>query len=101
MSEEKKPTFVEKFNSPVSVLWEKHKIFLIGFGLLILIWKFREVIIDVLVSSSRKTVQDAVKQDASLKKEQDLANDQADQLRKEAEDLSKNKPSVDEDWHKK
>lgn len=56
---------------------------------------------DLLVSSSREAVKDAQKQDAALKAEENKANDQANQLRKEAEDLSKNKEKVDEDWYKK
>lgn len=95
------PTFLQKFKTPLGTLWDNHKVFLIIFGLGILIFKFREVIIDLLVSSARKTVNEAQEKDTVLKAEQDQANDQADQLRKEAEALSKNKPTVDEDWHKK
>lgn len=94
-------TFLEKFSLPLSTLWEQYRVFLIIFGLLVLTWKFREVIIDLLVTSSRKTVSDAQKQDTTLKNEEKQINDQANILRKEAEDLSKNKPNVDEDWNKK
>lgn len=94
-------SFLEKFNLPFSTLWDQYKLFLIGFGILILIFKFRSLIIDLLVSDSRKVVSDTVKQDAALKKEENVANDQANQLRKQAEDLGKNKSSVDEDWNKK
>lgn len=95
------PSFLDKFKSPIGTLWDKHRVFLIIFGLAILIFKFREVIIDLLVSSARKTVNEAQEKDAKLKSEQDQANDQANQLRKEAEAISKTKPEVDEDWHKK
>lgn len=98
---EQKPSFTDKFTSPLSTLWDNHKVFLIIFGVFILVWKFREVIIDLLVSSSREAVKDAQKQDQALRGEEKAANDQADQLRKEAEALSKDKPTVDEDWHKK
>lgn len=98
---QEKPSFIEKFNSPLSTLWDNHKAFLIIFGIIILIFKFRGVIMDLLVSSSREAVKDAQKQDAALKAEENKANDQANQLRKEAEDLSKNKEKVDEDWYKK
>lgn len=101
MSEEQQHSFVEKLNLPITTLWEKYKFFLIAFGILILIFKFREVIIDLLVSSSRETVKEAQKQDASLRAEEDKANSQANQLRKDAEDLATNKPKVDEDWNKK
>lgn len=102
MAENKEnPSFLEKFKSPISTLWDNHKVFLLIFGLGILIFKFREVIIDLLVSSARKTVNEAKEKDSALKAEQDQANDQANQLRKEADALAKEKPEVDEDWHKK
>lgn len=97
----KELSFFEKFNAPLDVLWDKYKIFLIVFGVLILMVKFREVLIDILVDSSRKTVSDATKQDAALKGEENKANDQANQLKQEASKLSENKPTVDEDWNKK
>ncbi|NJO48145.1 MAG: hypothetical protein HC840_00355 [Leptolyngbyaceae cyanobacterium RM2_2_4] len=98
---QEQPSFLDKFKSPIGTLWDNHKIFLIIFGLAILIYKFREVIIDLLVSSSREAVKDAQKQDQVLRGEEKAANDQANQLRKEAEALSKEKPTVDEFWHKK
>lgn len=98
---QEKLSFFDKFKAPVSYLWDNHKIFLVVFGLAIIAFKFREFFIDFLVSDSRKKVDEAQKQDAVLTAEEKQANDQANQLRKEAEDLSKHKPSVDEDWHKK
>jgi hypothetical protein len=94
-------SFTEKFSLPIGTLWSQYKVFFIIFGILILIWKFREIIIDLLVSSSREAVKDAQKQDQALRGEEKKANDQADQLRKEADALDDNKPKVDEDWHKK
>lgn len=94
-------SFTDKFKSPLGTLWDNHKVFLIIFGLGILIWKFREVIIDLLVSSSREAVKDAQKQDQTLKGEEKAANDQANQLRNEAAALDDNKPVIDEDWNKK
>ena len=101
MAEEQQHSFLEKFNLPFSTLWNQYKVFFILFGVFVLIFKFREVIIDLLVSSSRKTVQDAVKKDEILRGEEKAANDQANQLRKEASDLAANKPVIDEDWNKK
>lgn len=94
-------SFLEKFNLPFSTLWAQYKVFFFVCGLLVLIFKFREVIIDMLVSSAHKTVSDATKQDAALKLEENKANDQANELRKEANSLPQNKPVVDEDWNKK
>ena len=94
-------SFLEKFNLPLSTLWNEYRLFFIGFGILILIFKFRETIIDLLVSSSRKTVSDATKEDAKLKAEETQANDQANQLRDQANKLDDVKPVIDEDWNKK
>lgn len=98
---DQKPSFSDKFSAPLGTLWDNHKVFLIIFGLAIIVWRFREAIISLLISSSREAVKDAQKQDQVLKGEEKAANDQADQLRKEAEALSQNKPKVDEDWYKK
>lgn len=101
MADEQQHSFLEKFNLPFSTLWSQYKGFLIAFGILILIFKFREVIIDLLVGSARKTVQDATKQDQVLRGEEKAANDQANELRKQASDVAANKPVIDEDWNKK
>lgn len=95
------PSFLDKFKSPISYLWDNHKVFLIIFGVAIIVYKFREVIIDLLVADSHKKMDEAKKQDAALKAEEKQANDQANQLVKEAEALSQDKPKVDEDWYKK
>lgn len=99
--ENQQPSFGDKFNAPLKTLWESHKLFLIGFGIVILIWRFREAIIDLLVADSRKIVNEAKVKDSQLKSEEQKANAQADELVKQAEDLSKNKSEVDEDWYKK
>ena len=99
--EQQQHSFLEKFNLPFSTLWNQYKVFFILCGVFVLIFKFREIIIDLLVSSSRKTVQDAVKQDQALKKEENAANDQANKLRDQANQLDDNKPVIDEDWNKK
>lgn len=101
MAEEQQPSFLEKFKMPFSVLWDQYKGFLIVFSVLILIFKFREVIIDILISSAHKTVSDATKQDSKLHGEENAANDQANSLRKEASDMANNKPVINEDWNKK
>lgn len=101
MADEKQPSFLEKFNMSPGQLWANHKVFLIVFGLLILVVKFREVIFDMLVSGSKKQVEEAQKKSNSLQVEQNSANNQANQLIEDAKKLGENRPTVDEDWHKK
>lgn len=95
------PTFIEKFNMPAKQLWANYKVFFIVFGILILIYKFRDIIIDLLVKSSHRKVDEAKKQDSKLRAEEDALNSQANKLRNEANDLNENKPPVDEDWNEK
>jgi hypothetical protein len=82
-------------------VWEKNKLLILIIIPLLLLAKFRDVIIDILVSSSKKLVDKTEKKDVALKKEQDRANDEANRIIAEADRKSENKPEVDEDWHKK
>lgn len=99
--ENQQPTFLQKLQMDPATLWKNHRWFLIGFGLLILVIKFREVIIDILVSSSKTVMNDARKNDAQLRNDQNQANDAANKLIDDANKMAENKPDVDEDWHKK
>lgn len=99
--DEKIKAFLAKLNTPVKTLWENNKIFVIAFFILILIIKFRDVIIDYLFSSSKKTLEEAKKKDSQLKKEEDAANAKADALVADANKLDENKETIDENWNKK
>lgn len=99
--EEKHPSFLEKIKMSPSQLWENHKLFLVLFGLVLIVIKFQDFFFDLLVKSSKKQVAEATKQNQALLNEQNKANDKSDQLRQEAEDMGKNRPEVDENWHKK
>lgn len=94
-------SFQDKLKAPIAQLWANHKWFLIGFGILILVIKFQDVIIDVLVNSSKRLVNDSKVQDNKLKNEENAANNQANQLIDESNQLGQNKPKVDEDWNSK
>lgn len=98
---EQKTGFIDKFKAPLSTLWDNHKVFLIIFGIAIIAYKFRSVIIDLLVADSHKKVDEAQNKDVQLREEEKQANDQANQLVKEAEALSKDKPKIDENWNLK
>lgn len=95
------PSFKDKLAMDAKSLWNEHKLFFIIFGALILIVKFRDILIDILVSSANREMTDAKKQDASLAADENKANAQADELvKKAAEEPAKEKP-VDDDWYKK
>lgn len=94
-------TFLEKLQAPADLLWSQYKVFFIVFGVLILIYKFRELFISLLVADSKAEVQKDLKKDEQLLAKENRTNDEANQLRQQAEDLAKNKPAVDENWNKK
>jgi hypothetical protein len=94
-------TFLEKLSQPVTTLWQESRVFLLVFGIIILIVKFRDVIIDLILGEAKHQVDTATKTDAQLKSQENAANDQANQLRKEADTLSDNLPPVTDDWNKK
>ena len=83
------------------MLWREYRAFFIVFGILILIVKFREVIISLLLDNAKQTINTAEKKDEQLKTQENQANDAANALRKQADDLSNNQPVVDENWNKK
>ena len=94
------PSFIEKLQMEPAALWKSYKVFFIVFGLLILVIKFRETIIDILVSSSKVTLDNTQKQDTQLKADENKTNSQANKLVDYAKKLGDNKPKVDEDWNK-
>lgn len=98
---EKLQAFWAKLNTEISTLWENNKIFVIVFGALILIIKFREVIISFLVADSKRIFDNATKESDSLKKQQDSYNSSADKLVEEAKQLPNHEGPVGTDWNVK
>ena len=99
MSEEK--SFLDKLSSSPSELWKNNKLFFIAFGAIILIIKFRSLLVDLIVSDSKKVFGDAKKQSDVFKGEEDSANKKANELVAKADQKLNNRPTVDEDWNKK
>lgn len=93
--------FLDKFKLDAKTLWDNHKLFLIFFGALILIVKFRDVLIDILVSSSKKLLQDTKDKDKVLVNEENKAKDDAAALVQKAKDEPLKEKPVDDDWYKK
>lgn len=94
-------SFFNKFNSSLSELWEKDKVFLLCFGLLILVVKFRSVLISLIVANSKKLLEDTKTADTVLQKQENDYKKKADALVQEAKNLPNTKENVDEDWYKK
>lgn len=85
----------------MATLWSEYKTPLILFGSVILTIKFRQWLIDLIVSSSKKLFENAQKQDQALQNEENKNSAQADALVKEANDLPSTEKPVDENWYKK
>lgn len=92
--------FSDSAKMSFSELWAKNKMFLIVFGLLLLVIKFHDLIFDALVNSSKKLVKEADQKSEILLNEQNQASSQAHELIKESQQLSENRPVVDVDWYK-
>lgn len=82
-------------------LWEKNKLFFLILIPIIVLIKFRDVFINLLVKGAKREVDQTQQQDATLAKKEDQANAQANQLVQDANQLGENKPTVDENWYKK
>jgi hypothetical protein len=89
-----------KINLDAKELWSKDKVFFIIFGAIILIVKFRDIFISLLVSGGKKTMDNAQKKDDSLATQEKTENGQADALVKQAEALSNKETLVQPDWYK-
>lgn len=93
--------FWAKVNLDASDLWEKDKLFFILFGVVILIVKFRSLLVDLIVSDSANVLKNAEKDDSALAKDEKANNQAADQLVQHAQQLSSQEGKVTDDWNKK
>ena len=93
-------SFWTKITSDVGLLWQKEKGFVIAFGIIILVVKFREILINIIVSSSKALFQNAEKQSTKLDNQENKDNVAADNLVKEANQLPTDEP-VDPNWNQK
>lgn len=67
----------------------------------LLVAKYRDALIDLLLGSSKRVLKDAQAQDATLAAKEDAAKAQATALVDEANKLNQTSPTVDENWNKK
>ncbi len=95
------PSFSGKLKMSAKDLWNNHKVFFVIFGALLLIVKFRDVLIDLLVSSAKNTLEDAKKEDGKLEGEENRAKSDADKLVQAAKEEPLKEKPVDADWYKK
>lgn len=92
--------FWNKLNSSITDLWKNNKIFLFVFGILIFIIKFRSIIIDLLISNSKKIVEETKKTDENLKNSEENYKKESEYFVDKAKKISEEKVEVKEDWYK-
>ena len=87
----------------IKSLWANNKIIFFLLIPLIALWFGRNLIIDLLVSNSNKTVGDTTGKSDSLKHDEIVANSQANQIKADADaQVTATKSDlVTEDWNKK
>lgn len=91
----------EKIKQMAISLWTNSKSLIIISAILIFIIKFRDLLISLIISDSKKLEADAKKKDADLSKQENQANDEANKLVDKAKQESLEKPPVNDDWYKK
>lgn len=86
----------------IKKLWKDNKLlFFLLFPLGLIIF-FRDLIIEVLIGSARKTAEKAKETDGKLKEEQERLNMSANKNKKEADELKGElNNDVKSDWNKK
>lgn len=86
----------------LSTLWANNKFYIIGFGLIILFFKYRDLLINILVKSGQREVNSADKQDAILQTDENKDNQQANILVQNANTLAnQNNEEQDPNWNLK
>lgn len=88
-----------KVKEALKSLWEKHKLLIILMIPLILLVKFREVLMKWIAWTAKRDINKANEKDQNLLAKQNEANEAADKLRDLANKLSSD--PVDENWNKK
>ena len=91
-------TFRSKLRTDIGELWQENKLFVFVFGALILVIKFREILINIIVANGKTIFNNATQQSAKDQKKEDQNNQDANALIKQAEDIGKNSPSIPDDW---
>jgi hypothetical protein len=82
-------------------LWDNDRIFLVIFGVLVVVAKGASLMISFLAAKSKAEVAVATAESNILQAQETAANQQADALVKQANDLPATQTPVDANWDKK
>lgn len=93
--------FEAKARQDWKIIWDSGKGFFFAAGILILIVKFRDIIIDILLNSAKRLFSNATKKDAVLDNQETKDNNAANALVDQANKLPSNETPTSDDWNKK
>lgn len=99
--EQKLQALKDKVKNLFSSLWNSNKLYFYLIGTVLIIIKFRELLINMLVSSSKVIFSSSQKKDDLLSSQEKTDNKEADRLVEEASKLPSEEKPVDENWYKK
>ena len=95
------PSLWDRMNQSLGDLWAKDKAFLFLFGVIILIVKFRSILIDILVKSGKEEADKAKQENDKLLQQENQASTEADKLVEQAKNEPSKQQPVTDDWYKK
>lgn len=99
---EKLKAALDTAKGAVKDFWNTYRLYIIGFTGFFLFVKFRDVLIDLLVSSGKRVMDDTKKKDEQLAKEENDAKAKAAALQAQiAQEAAAPKEPVGDDWYKK
>lgn len=93
--------FNARLKADLSFMWQEDRVFLFIFAIIIAIAKGSSLLISFWTMRSKQEVNAATKQNAVLQAQETAANDQANALIKQANELPAQQMPVNENWDKK
>lgn len=87
-----------RLTADLGSLWEKDRIFLFVFGVIIVLAKGASFMVDYYANKSKKEMDAATKENAVLQAQENADDKQADSLIQQADALPGKETKVDENW---
>jgi hypothetical protein len=88
-----------KLNTDLRELWAKDKVFVILFGVILAIIKFRQGLIGLAVWSGKSLFNSTTTTTSNIQQQENQANNQANQLVDDANKLPSTETPVSDDWN--
>ena len=92
-------SFISRLDQPIIDLWNNDRVFLLIFGLIIVIVKFRGLLISFIVAASQAMIKKDDTINTILVNQENQDNNEANQDVQQANNLPNQEPPVDPDWY--